>query len=79
MATIQANIPDSILRQAKAFAESENLSLEQVINLCLAHSLGTWTAKSIVEERGKRGSRKKFLEFMAKVPDIESDERDRLN
>jgi hypothetical protein len=79
MTTIEANIPDAILRQAKKFAESENLTLEQVINLCLAHSLGTWTAKSIIEERGKRGSREKFLEFMAKVPDNEPDEHDRLN
>lgn len=79
MTTIEAKVPDSILRQAKIFAESENLTLEQVINLCLAHSLGTWTAKSIIEERGKRGSREKFLEFMAKVPDEEPDDYDRLN
>lgn len=79
MTTIETKIPDSILRQAKAFAESEDLSLEEVINLCLAHSLGTWTAKSIIAERGKRGSREKFLEFMSKVPDVEPDEHDRLN
>ncbi len=35
--------------------------------------------KSIIAERGKRGSREKFLEFMAKVPDVEPDEQDRLN
>ncbi len=79
MTTIETKIPDSILRQAKVFAESENLSLEQVINLCLAHSLGTWTAKSVIEERGKRGSREIFLDFMKQVPDVESDEHDRLN
>lgn len=79
MTTIEAKIPDSILRQAKVFAESENLSLEQVINLCLAHSLGTWTAQSIIEKRGKRGSHEKFLEFMAKVPDDEPDDYDSLN
>jgi hypothetical protein len=32
--------------------------------------------KSII---AKRGNRKKFLEFMEKVPDVEPDEHDRLN
>ena len=36
-------------------------------------------AEDFISERGKRGSREKFLEFMAKVPDVEPEERDRLN
>lgn len=35
-------------------------------------------AESLIAERAKRGSREKFLEFMADVPDVEPDERDRL-
>lgn len=79
MTTVQTKIPDSILRQAQAFAERENLSLEQVISLCLAHSLGVWTAESVISERAERGSREKFLEFMAKVPDVAPEEHDRLD
>lgn len=79
MTTIETKIPDSILRQAKSFAEREGLSIEEVINLCLAHSLGAWTSKGIIAERGKSGSREKFLEFMSKVPDVEPEEHDRLN
>ena len=79
MTTVETKIPDSILRQAKSFAERENISLEQVISLCLAHSLGVWTAESLVLERAKRGSREKFLEFMSKIPDVEPQEHDRLN
>jgi hypothetical protein len=45
----------------------------------LAHSLGVWTAESLISERAKRGSREKFLEFMAKVPDVEPEEHDRLD
>lgn len=79
MTTVQTKIPDSILRQAQAFAERENLSLEQVISLCLAHSLGVWTSDNLISERAKRGSREKFLEFMSKVPDVEPEEHDRLD
>ncbi|MDQ3179798.1 MAG: hypothetical protein M3Q33_04685 [Acidobacteriota bacterium] len=79
MTQFQTKIPDAIYKQAAAFAEKENLSLEQVINLALAHSLGTWTAESMIAERAKRGSREKFLEFMAHVPDVEPDEQDRLS
>lgn len=79
MISIQTKIPDAILREAQAFAERENLSLEQVISLCLAHSLGAWASESTISERAKRGSRKKFLEFMSKVPDVEPEEHDHLN
>ena len=47
--------------------------------LALAHSLGTWTAESLMAERAKRANREKFLEFMSQVPDIEPDEHDRLS
>jgi hypothetical protein len=79
MTVVQTKIPDSILRQAKKFAERENISLEQVISLCLAHSLGVWTAESLVSERAKRASHERFLEFMSKVPDVEPEEHDRLD
>ncbi len=79
MTTVETKIPDSILRQAQTFADRENISLEQVISLCLAHSLGVWTSESLISERAKRGSREKFLEFMSKVPDVEPEEHDRLD
>ena len=79
MTTVNTKIPDSILRQAQSFAERENISLEQVISLCLAHSLGVWTAESLISERAKHGSREKFLEFMSKVPDVAPEEHDRLD
>lgn len=79
MSEIQTQIPDAIYKQIIAFAEREKLSLEQVVSLALAHSLGTWTAESLIAERAKHGSRKKFLEFMSQVPDIKPDEHDRLS
>ncbi len=79
MSEIQTQIPDAIYKQIIAFAEREKLSLEQVVSLALAHSLGTWTSESLIAERAKHGSRKKFLEFMSQVPDIEPDEHDRLS
>ena len=79
MTHFETTIPDAIYKQAAAFAKRENLSLEQVINLALAHSLGTWTAESLMAERAKRANREKFLEFMSQVPDVEPDEHDRLS
>lgn len=79
MTEIQTKIPDAIYKQAAEFAEKENLSLEQVISLALAHSLGAWNAENYIAERARRGSREKFLEFMSKVPDVEPEEHDRLS
>lgn len=50
-----------------------------IVSFYRSINIRTWTAKSIIVERGKRGSREKFLEFMLKMPDVEPDEQDRLN
>lgn len=78
MMTIQAQIPDSLYQQAAEFAARENMTVEQVVSLALAQALGAWSAQSKIEERAQRGSREKFLEFMAQVPDVDPSDYDHL-
>jgi hypothetical protein len=74
MTTLQAKIPDSLYQQLQAFVLKQNLSIDQFVTLALGEQL----AKGDLEERAKRGSWEKALEFLKRVPDVEPEEYDRL-
>ena len=78
MTTIQAQVPDSLYQQVAEFAARENMTVEQVISQALAQALRAWSTQDEIKERARRGSREKFLEFMAQMPDIEPPDYDRL-
>lgn len=78
MKTIEAQIPEPVLKQAQELAERENVPLEQIISLAVAQSVGVWSNESYVAMRAKRGSREKFLDALKEVPDVEPAEYDKL-
>lgn len=78
MKTIEAQIPEPVLKQAQELAKRENVPLEQIISLAVAQSVGVWSNESYVAMRAKRGNREKFLDALKEVPDVEPAEYDRL-
>jgi hypothetical protein len=78
MSTISLRLPDSLHTSARALAEKENVSLNQLITLALAEKVATLMAEEYLGERAKRGSRKKFQRALNKVADVEPEKYDRL-
>ncbi len=78
MTTIEAKIPEPVLKQAKELAQRENIPLEQLISLAITQAVGMWSNESYVAMRAARASREKFLEALQQVPDVEPPENDRL-
>jgi hypothetical protein len=78
MSTISLRLPDSLHETARKLAEKENISINQLITLALAEKISALMTEDYLDERAKRGDRNKFLDAMAKVPDVEPDEQDRL-
>jgi hypothetical protein len=78
MTTIEAKIPEPVLKQAKELAEREQISLEQLISLAVTQAVGIWSNESYSSLRAKRGSREDFLKALEQVPDVEPPEHDRL-
>lgn len=78
MSTISLRLPDSLHKQVRKLAEKESVSINQLITLALAEKLSALMTEEYLEERAKRGSRKKFERAMAKVPKVKPDEYDRL-
>ncbi len=78
MTTLTAQIPDSLYQQVKALAEKEKLSIDELVTLSLSAQVRTWIRKDDLEARAMRGSWEKFQQVLAKVPDVEPEDYDKL-
>ncbi len=79
MSTLNVNIPESLRRRAQSLAQSDGVPLDQFIATALAEKVAVLDADSYIRERAARGSREKFDRVLAKVPDVEPEELDRLS
>jgi hypothetical protein len=78
MSTISLRLPDSLHQSLRDLAAKEQVSINQLIALAVAEKVSALATEDYLGVRAKRASRKKFLRAMAKVPDTDPDERDRL-
>ena len=78
MSAISLRLPQSLHEAARALAEKEEISLNQLITLALAEKLSALMTEDYLGKRGNRGERKKFRRVLSKSPDVKPDEADRL-
>ncbi len=78
MAKLSVRLPASLHRMVRELAKKENVSINQVITTALAEKPSALLTAEYLEERGKRGSRRKFERAMGKVKDREPQGPDRL-
>lgn len=71
MTTLSVRFPKSMYDQLKEVAASEGISMNQFIVLAVGEKMATLTALEYLDERAKHGSRERYLEALAKAPDIE--------
>lgn len=73
--TLNVTLPDSLYKKAVEVADRERISVERVVCSALAEQL---SALERLEERAARSSEEAFRAALAKVPDVEPPEYDRL-
>ena len=78
MSTISLRLPDYLHKKVRELAAQENISINQFVTLALAEKISALDTEAYIQERAARASRDRFEEALAKVPDIEPDEEDRL-
>lgn len=78
MSAISLRLPDSLHNATRKLAKKEHISINQFIMLAVAEKLSALDAENIIQERAKKGDRKKFMSVLKKVPDVEPDEQDKL-
>ena len=79
MSQMTLRLPESLHKSLKEIAEKENVSANQFVTLAVAEKISALMTSELLEKRAARApDRKRFEELLAKVPDREPDEEDRL-
>ena len=73
--TVNVEVPKDIYDRASEIARSQSMSVADVFATTCAEHIVAWGR---LESRAKRGDRAKFLEVLERVPDVESEDRDRF-
>lgn len=79
MSAISLRLPESLHVTAREVAQRERVSVNQLITLALAEKLSALMTEDYLEARARRGDRTKFERVLAKVPDVEPEDADRLS
>lgn len=78
METISINVPESIHKSLKELAEKDRISINQFVTTAITEKISAFMTKKYLEGRAKRGSKKKFMAALSRVPDVEPEDFDRL-
>jgi hypothetical protein len=78
MGALSLRLPESLHKQLGKLAEREGISINQLITTAVAEKMSALMTQEYLESRAKRSSRRKFEAVLAKVPDVEPAEFDRL-
>jgi hypothetical protein len=78
MSTLSLRLPESLHRRLSEVAQKEGISINQLISSAVAEKMSALLAEEYLAQRAARGSRSRFDEVLAKIPDAEPDPRDRM-
>jgi hypothetical protein len=78
MSALSLRLPHSLHERARTLARREGISINQLISTALAEKMAALLTEEYFRERGQRASRAKFLAALAKVPDVEPEDHDKL-
>jgi hypothetical protein len=62
----------------KEVAKAEGISMNQFVTIAIAEKIAALNVLDYLGKRAERGSREKLLAVLAKAPDVEPEEYDRL-
>ena len=78
MSTLSLRIPTSLHRELRHLARREGVSINQIISAAVGEKVASLKTVDYLRERANRASRAQFDALLAKVPDVEPEEFDRL-
>ncbi|MFQ5790335.1 MAG: toxin-antitoxin system HicB family antitoxin [Acidobacteriota bacterium] len=79
MSTLSVELPTSLHRHLKEPAERQDVSMNPLISSVVGEKLAALMTVEYLQERAKRGTRKRFEEVLARVSDREPEDFDRLS
>jgi hypothetical protein len=71
-------LPNTLHEQVREMAQADGNSMNQFVALAVAEKVVVLQASDYLAQRARRGSREKLLAVLAKAPDVEPEEYDKL-
>ena len=78
MTTLGLRLPNSLHTQLREYAKREGVSMNQFITTVIAEKLAAMTTAEYLEHRAARGDKDRFAAILAKVPDSEPADGDKM-
>lgn len=78
MSTLSLRLPDSVHEQIKLLAKKDGISINQFAASAIAEKMAAYLTEEYLKKRAAAGSEQAFLTAMAKVPDVETVNEDKL-
>ena len=78
MSALSLRRAKSMHQHLRELARREGVSLNQFITLAIAEKMAALDTIDYIRTRSERGSREKLLAVLAKAPDVEPEEADRM-
>lgn len=78
MSVVNLMLPKSLQEEVETLAVKEGISVNEFITLAVAEKTASLTTMTYLADRAKRGSREKLLTVLAKAPDVDPEEHDKL-
>jgi hypothetical protein len=78
ISTLSLRIPTSLHRELRDLADREGISINQMISAAVGEKVASLKTMDYLRERAQRGRRNLFDAVLAKVPDVEPEEVDKL-
>ena len=76
MSNFALRVPDHVMAQAKAAAEEDNVSINQMLVAFIAQGLGQRNGMKMLQERARRANIDLALKLLDEVPDVEPEPGD---
>ena len=78
MSTLSIKLPDFLHNHLRELSVKQHVSMNQLIATALAEKVSALETESYLEERAKRADVSKLDAILAKVPDVQAKEYDKL-
>ncbi len=78
MSALSIRLPNSIHQHAKRLAQTEGISVNQLVSSALAEKLSALDAERYLSERAARGRDVDIHAILAKVPNAQPEPEDRI-
>ncbi len=78
MSVLTINLPESLAKRLRQLAEKDKVNPEQFVVNAVAEKIASRATVDYLESRAKRANLDDFEKILAKIPDVEPEEYDKI-